>query len=79
MQFIMSDIEAQIITQPIIEAENIAPEENKCYRFLYLLFIIYSFFIIIILFILSILFLTCSSIALSSASNKATVSLFLLR
>jgi len=36
----MSDIEAQIITQPIIEAENIAPEENKCYRFLYLLFII---------------------------------------
>ena len=40
MQFIMSDIEAQIITQPIIEAENIAPEENKCYRFLYMLFII---------------------------------------
>lgn len=36
----MSDIEAQIITQPIIEAENIAPEENKCYRFLYMLFII---------------------------------------
>lgn len=36
----MSDIESQIIQQPIIVAENIAPEENKCYQFLYVLFII---------------------------------------
>ena len=34
------DVEAQIIQQSVIEAENVAPEENRCYRFLYMLFII---------------------------------------